>query len=379
MYAPYSFNGRGPGEACAAILDNISPDDLDVKLYLGRTRRATRAHVQVRAALPRSVNRVPWRMVEARAMRRLNQQFHKALLAADPERTVAYFWPDPPIQLVKAARDHDLPVVREMINSACATSRPILDGAYERLGLPANHTVTDDKIQRENEELALCDFVFASNPEVESSLREAGVGESRILATSFGWRPERFKSLQAAPPLRDGVRVLFVGSVSVRKGVPELLEAWRSSEVKGELVLAGAVEPSIVDLVAAQVERGGVRHLGFVEDVGALYRGSDIFAFPTLEEGGPQVTYEAAGCGLPVITTPMGAARLVNTGETGVVVNHGSVPELSAALSQLANDRELRHRYGNAARARAAAFDYRRVGRQRGSLLRQAAINYHQR
>lgn len=377
VYAPFSFNGRGPAESCAAILDNIAPEDLEVQLHLRRIRRALGAHVQVITSIPHYLNRVPYRYVENQAVRRLDRKFYKAILAANPDRTVAYFWPDSPIELVRAARDRGIPTVREMINSPCAVSGPILDRAYERLGLAAEHAVTEEKIQHESAELPLYDFLFASNPEVESSLLQIGIDGSRILASSFGWRPERFNSLEADSRLRDGIRVLFVGRVGVRKGVPELLEAWRSSHIEGELVLAGVIEPNIADLVAAQVERGGVRHVGYVEDIEALYRGSDIFVFPTLEEGGPQVTYEAAGCGLPVITTPMGAARLASSGETGIIVNHGSVPELSAALSLLAKDSELRNQYGGAARARARDFDYRRVGRERGQLLRKAFLDYH--
>ena len=57
--------------------------------------------------------------------------------------------------------------------------------------------------------------------------------------------------------------------------------------------------------------------IDFVADVRALYRTADVFVFPSLEEGGPQVTYEACGCGLPVITTPMGAAESARQNQEG--------------------------------------------------------------
>ena len=76
-----------------------------------------------------------------------------------------------------------------------------------------------------------------------------------------------------------------------------------------DLILAGTPAPELADLVRDHAGSGNVQVVGYVGDVGALFHGADIFVLPTLEEGGPKVTYEAAGCGLPVITTSMGAAR----------------------------------------------------------------------
>nr|WP_239579282.1 glycosyltransferase [Microlunatus panaciterrae] len=255
-----------------------------------------------------------------------------------------------------------------MINTACATSGPILDAAYARLGIPGSHSVTAEKISVETEELRLHDFLFASNPEVESSLSGVGVRPEQILRTTFGWTPERLAPRGTTTP-HSGVRVLFVGTLSVRKGIPELLEAWRASNVDGELVLAGAMTPEVAELVRDHAKSGTIRTPGFVKDVANLFRGADIFAFPTLEEGGPQVTYEAAGCGLPVITTPMGAARLVETGITGMVVDPGSVSQLTEALNVLGSKADLREACGEQARRKADDFTYPRVAAQRASLL----------
>jgi len=116
-----------------------------------------------------------------------------------------------------------------------------------------------------------------------------------------------------------------------------------------------------------------VRLTGYVSDIGSLYRSADFFVFPTFEEGGPQVTYEAAGCGLPVITTPMGAARLVESERSGLVVAAGEHDHLRQALLSMAGNAEQRRRWGAEARRRAAEFTYQRVGRQRGEQLAEIA------
>jgi glycosyltransferase involved in cell wall biosynthesis len=161
-----------------------------------------------------------------------------------------------------------------------------------------------------------------------------------------------------------------VGRVGVRKGVPELLEAWESAGIDGELVLAGPVDDEIADMVERHCRSGSVRTLGFVKDPSSVYLSSHVFVFPTLEEGGPQVTYEAAGCGLPVITTPMGAARLIETGRNGIVVDPSDVNQLAAALRRLAYEPEVRAEYAAAAEADAQEFAYPLVGARRAEKLR---------
>ncbi len=84
------------------------------------------------------------------------------------------------------------------------------------------------------------------------------------------------------------------------------------------------------------------------------------------------MTYEAAGCGLPVVTTPMGAARLVEDGRTGLVVPPASPTKIAEALRLLAEDHALRAACGAAAKQAAAEFDYGLVGARRARLLREA-------
>ena len=100
-----------------------------------------------------------------------------------------------------------------------------------------------------------------------------------------------------------------------------------------------------------------------------LYQSSDLFVFPTHEEGGPQVTYEAAGCRLCVVTTPMGAARLVEDGRTGRIVEPGDAAGLCDVICELASDVAQRRQMAEAGRRAAARFTYPIVGPQRAGML----------
>lgn len=368
VYCPWSYTGQGPAQTCVSIVENAASPDFPNTLFLPRAPKPVGKSITTVQTLSRPLRSLPWRFVSRFGASSLNHRFAKAIDAAAPEQSIAYFWPDPPASLVARARDRGLLTVREMINTFRGTAKPILDKAYAAQGLASTHTITDESVARERQELALYDYVFASNAMVEGSLIEAGVKPERIVPTSFGWTPERFASAAASPNTR--LTVLFVGTVSVRKGVPQLLAAWKRSGVDGDLVFAGKVEEALRPLLTREAH-SSIRFLDYVSDMGSLYRSADIFVFPTLEEGGPQVTYEAAGCGLPVITSPMGTGRIIKNGVNGLVVEPEDVDGLAHAISRLASSREIRERLGRQAAIDAQQFTYEKIGRERSQLLRE--------
>ena len=374
VYLPHSYTGRGPAESCVRIIAHFAEAGIEPTLFVHRARVPLPPGIALSEAGRGVLRRLPFRLVAPMTTRLLEQAFRRAVDTADPG-TFAYFWPDTPVELVHYAKRRGLICIREMINNPLARAKPILDAAYRAAGLAPSHGITDAMVAQENDELAAYDLVFSSNAEVDASLRAIGIMEDRILPSTFGWTAARFASYEGPAKSEDGAgfRVVFVGLMNVRKGIATLLEAWELAGLEGELVMAGVPEDCLKPLIEKACSRPGVRHLGHVSDVASLYRSSDVFVFPTFEEGGPQVTYEAAACGLPVITTAMGAARLVRDGETGLIVPAGDAAALAGALELLARDEALRARLAAVARAEVGRFEYQTIGTQRARLLLQNA------
>lgn len=372
VWLPLSYTGRGPPESCARIIAAFPGAGLDTTVFILRLRKAMPAGVKVVEALPAPLRHVPLAPFAALARARLKQLFAEAIRRA-PRGSIAYFWPDEDADLVRLASEQGLLTVREMINCPRAMAKPILDAAYRAAALEPAHGMGRRLLAEETAALPLYDRLFSSNAQVDRGLGELGVEKKRILKSSFGWTNGRFVEAQPEPDPTRPFRAVFVGLTNVRKGLPTLLAAWEEAAIEGELLIAGDVEPCLRELVAQHVGRGTVRHLGHVKDVAALYRTSDVFVFPTHEEGGPQVTYEAAACQVPIITTPMGAARLVRDGETGLIVEAGDVQALAGAMRTIAADRALGRRLAEAARAQVDRFEYAAVGRQRAEMLLRAS------
>jgi len=261
-------------------------------------------------------------------------------------------------------------MIREMINTHVGYAKELLDEAYRRRGLDGSR-ISQRHVDYEHEVLSLVDGVFAPSAEVARSLEWAGVPASKVMRTSYGWEPARLTAGGAArAPGDDGFTALFVGSLGIRKGTDTLVRAWRASGIEGRLLLVGSIEKDAEHLVRPLLG-GDVVHVPFTADVAGYYARADALVLPSLEEGSPLVTYEAAGAGLPVVATPMGAGNVLEHGRNGFVVPPDDVGALAQALCELAGSPELRQEFAVSSRRRAAGFTWQETGRRRAADVRR--------
>lgn len=133
--------------------------------------------------------------------------------------------------------------------------------------------------------------------------------------------------------------LLYVGDLSVAKGVRDLLAALRHldhDDLDYELHVAGS-GPLADEVDAAD----GVHRLGDVapSDLAVWYRAVDLLVFASLSEGTPVVVLEALSSGLPVVATDVGGIpEILEDGVTGVVVPASRPEDLASAISALLHD-----------------------------------------
>jgi glycosyltransferase involved in cell wall biosynthesis len=366
-YSLLPYDGVGPARSCVNILENLPQCSVSPILFTPRASVEVPRNVTVKQSLPALLRQSPYRMTRPIGVWTLNQAYERGLRGMDPQTSVAYFWPDPPTSLILEAKMRGIVTVREMINCTRGFAKRILDDVYRSHNASPAHGISDASVDLEEEQLQLYDFVFTPK-QAEPGVLAAGVDPARIVPSSFGWEPERFVNI-------DGQRrsaeftVLFVGTLCFRKGVPELLKAWKQSGIRGRLILMGSIAREMRPILGSFLNDPSITLMGFQSNLSPFYRDADIFVFPTFEEGGPQVTFEAAGCGLPIITTPMGATRLIKDGVNGLVVPAGDVHALAATMSTLANSPELRLTFGRSAKAAARNFTYQKIGSYRALAL----------
>lgn len=186
------------------------------------------------------------------------------------------------------------------------------------------------------------------------------------------------------PPARDlrtgPIRLLFLGHLSERKGVPELLEALARPELRARdwrLTLAGGGE--VARFRALALRLGLADRCAFAGWVGHeqaydLLRAADIFLLPSHAEGQAMALLEAMAHGLAIVTTPVGAHREAVAHETeALFVPPGDLAALAAAITRLIDEPGLRTRLGAAARTRwRACFAIEAYARELAGLYRRA-------
>lgn len=85
-----------------------------------------------------------------------------------------------------------------------------------------------------------------------------------------------------------------------------------------------------------------VKFLGYRTDVYSVMKSSDLFIFPSLQEGLPKSIMEAMASGLPVVASNIrGNIDLINNGENGYVYNINSKEELIDNIYKIYNNTEI--------------------------------------
>jgi starch synthase len=142
----------------------------------------------------------------------------------------------------------------------------------------------------------------------------------------------------------SGFQVLFAGAVSLRKGIPYLLEAFAQLSTPGKrLRLAGSLEPDMKD-VLDRLPREHVELLGPLPkaELTALMRRSHVLVLPSIEDGFGLVMAEAMACGCTIISsTNTGGGDLYTDEKEGFIVPPRDPWSLAGRLQQLADDRKL--------------------------------------
>jgi len=164
--------------------------------------------------------------------------------------------------------------------------------------------------------------------------------------------------------------VLSVGTLEPRKNLARLVRAYRRLAARGAphtLVLAGPVGWRPGELLAETTKEGpgSVVLTGYVaeDDLDALYRGADVFAYPSLYEGFGLPVLDAMARGVPTIVSTSSSLPEV-AGEAAVLVDPRSVAGILEALERVTTDVALAARLRDAGRARAARFTWEDTARR---------------
>jgi glycosyltransferase involved in cell wall biosynthesis len=197
----------------------------------------------------------------------------------------------------------------------------------------------EEKLFRKEEELRLADRITCPSQFVLDSIPLEIRQKTPCLISPFGSPPSERVDFERTPK-NNILKLLFVGSMSQRKGLADLFEAMKL--VKSEPVSLSILgQPSMpIDFYRKQFSEFEYYPACTNSKVREIMQQHDALVLPSIVEGRALVQQEALSCGLPIIVTPnTGGEDLVEEGETGHLVPIRSPEKISEAILALLADR----------------------------------------
>jgi glycosyltransferase involved in cell wall biosynthesis len=221
-------------------------------------------------------------------------------------------------------RRHGGQTILEAGNSHPEYFHTLLGEEHRRWGSP-RPPVADHHYRRSVEMMEHVDYVMSPSSFVTNSFLAHGFKPAQIFKCRYPIDVSCFTPSPSPRPANRPLRVICTGMLSLRKGAPYLLEAFRLVNQKipaAQLLLTRSAFEDIKPILAKYNDlpidwAPSLPHPQLAERL----RSADIFVLPSLEDGLAFTVIEALACGLPAITTPnTGASDLIQPGRNGEVV-----------------------------------------------------------
>ena len=219
------------------------------------------------------------------------------------------------------------------------------------------------KLARKAEELELAQTVICPSAFVANSIPIKSRTNKTVIVAPFGSPPLGSEKPRSVAPGKK-LRVLFVGSMTQRKGLGDLFTAMRTENRHDvELIVLGAPQAPM-EFYRKEFNcftyEPGRPHSQVLE----LMRSCDVFCLPSIVEGRALVMQEAMSQGLPlIITVNTGGEDLIEEGQTGFLVPIRRPDQIAEKIAWFASHRAKLPEMSRAAQSKAAELTWKMYGR----------------
>ena len=255
---------------------------------------------------------------------------------------------------LRAARRAGAKTVLERGSTHMLFQRKILTDEYRRFGLEKEvvHPLVVDRELREYQE---ADYISVPSQFVKGTFLQYGIPEAKLIQIPYGVNLQHFYPI---PKADKTFRVIHCANLSLRKGVPYLLQAFSELRLKdAELWLIGSitdeVKPFLRRFASPAIKLKGQ----FPENELYKYMSQgSVFCLASIEEGLAMVQPMAMACGLPVICTAnTGGADIVREGRDGFILPIRDVEAIKEKILYFYEHPEACRTMGASARKRVQA------------------------
>lgn len=257
------------------------------------------------------------------------------------------------IEVMRRLKDRGVRIIHEcMISPDVGLHLLEENKRFPELAVPRDAAEVSAGRARDAEKYALADLVLVPSKFVESAVQALAPAAVAPSLVPYGIDTSAFEKSERTVP----GRVLFVGSVGLIKGNPDLAAAARVLACKHPQIEVHVVGPYENEFISHPA-LAGPHYRGPIPraQIAQVFAEADVFVLPTIADSFALVQLEALAAGVPVITTP-NCGSLVRDGVDGYIVPIRSPEILAERIAEVVGDRGLRERMSQAARARALEF-----------------------
>jgi glycosyltransferase involved in cell wall biosynthesis len=264
-------------------------------------------------------------------------------------------WSGMSLRAIQAAKRQGKVAIVTRGSSHILYQNAILKEEYLKFGL--DFSIDERVIEKEMAEYEASDFVVVPSSFARQSFIEQGISADKVIANPTG--ASRFFSKRQTTAEKKKFRILYLGSLTVQKGLVYLFEALNKLTIPSEQYEAWFIGKASDELagVIAQHRKPNWHFLGHIQHykLPEYLSQCDVGVQPSLQEGLSAVIPQMLGCGIPVIASAnTGGMDIIRDGETGYVVPIRSPEAIAEKIMQLyQNPAQLDKMKSNAAAASA--------------------------
>lgn len=245
-------------------------------------------------------------------------------------------WAHYTLNSIPTARKAGAIIIIESGSCHILEQQQLLQEEYKKFGLHYNptHPKTIEKMLAEYQQ---ADVIMTLSSFAQQSFIKQGLPPHKIYKIPCGINIDFFLHHKIFMHKKK-FRVIFVGLVTLRKGVHHLIQAWAQAKLpqqNAELFIVGAIQqdfrliqqklsiPSNVILVGPK-DRETLRQ---------YLQQSSLFVLPSIEDGFGMVIAEAMASGLPVICSKNTAGvDIIENGKHGFLIDAGDIKYLAEKI-----------------------------------------------
>lgn len=290
-----------------------------------------------------------------------------------------YGYEDGALASFKIAKELGLTCIYDLPIAYWETGRKLMQEEADRLPewartLGGGINDSEQKLERKTKEMELADIVITPGDFVKNSLPKWAAAKTVVVAP-FGSPACQMQEAHQSPSVKaKKLRILFVGSMSQRKGLGDLFNAFKLLQTcQIELIVMGSLQAPLA-FYKSQLSSFTYMSNRPHHQVLELMQSCDILCLPSIVEGRALVMQEAMSQGLPIIITAnTGGSDLIVDEQTGFLVPIRSPQVLAEKLEWFLCNKRRISEMGAAAKAKASTYTWEAYGATIVSALREHA------